>query len=416
VRLDGELILPGDKSIAHRALMLAALSVEESRLSNFPSGSDVRSTLTCLQQCGLQVSEGTDELLLKGGKLHTPATTLNCGNSGSTVRMLAGLLAGAGLSATFDGDSSLRQRPLARVIIPLEQMGAHLNANDGRLPVRLAPGRLSGGHFKMEVASAQVKSALLLAGLGAYGTTIIQEPTVTRNHTELMLKMLGVSLEVDAGTLTLQPHREPLPPLSIKLPGDPSTAAAFITGCAILPGSRLLVRGMSLNRTRIRFLEILQQMGLVVEFQEKWYAGAEEVGDLMLEGPARLHPFTVAAEEVPLVIDELPLLAVAACQAEGVSQVTGAAELRVKESDRIEQVCKNLKLLGAQIEELPDGFVIEGGHKLRGGRIVTAMDHRIAMAMRIAGLLTDGEVVLDETVSMAVSCPEFDRLLTQLLQ
>ena len=395
--------------------MLAALAEGESRLSNFPPGRDVLSTLTCLQQCGLQVSHGGDDLLLKGGKMQVPSTTLNCGNSGSTVRMLAGLLAGAGLSAIFDGDASLRKRPLERVITPLQAMGAHISADDGKLPLRLKPGKLVGRQLQMEVASAQVKSAILLAGLGAAGTTTITETTPTRNHTELMLQMLGVSLECREGVIALQPLSQPLPPLSIDLPGDPSTAAAFITGCAILPGSRLQLRGMLLNRTRIHFLKVLQRMGLVVEWQDKWYSGGEEVGDLLLEGPAGLQPFTITPEEIPLVIDELPLLAVAACQAEGVSVVTGAAELRVKESDRIEYICRNLKQLGAQITELPDGFVIEGGHRLSGGSVATGMDHRIAMAMRITGLISDGEVLLEETASIAVSCPEFETMLTQLL-
>ncbi len=416
MRIDGELILPGDKSIAHRALMLAALSEGECRLSNFPPGEDVRSTLACLQECGLLVSQRKEELVVKGGNLQSPAITLNCGNSGSTVRMLAGLLAGAGLSAAFDGDTSLRKRPLTRVIKPLRKMGAQISATDGTLPLHLDKSRLQGVQLQMDVASAQVKSALLLAGLGADGTTIIHETIPTRNHTELMLKMLGVSLECKAGTLTLQPLQQSLPPLLIDLPGDPSTAAAFITGCAVMPGSSLKVRGMLLNPTRIHFLEILQMMGLVVDLQERWCSGGEEVGDIMLRGPAALKSFCITPDEVPLVIDELPLLAVAACQADGVSQVTGAAELRVKESDRIEVICQNLKQLGAQIEELPDGFIIEGGHKLLGGCVVTAKDHRIAMAMRIVGLITEGEVSLDETASIAVSCPGFDRLLGQLLK
>lgn len=415
VHISGELILPGDKSIAHRALLLASLSPGRCRLGNLPPGADVHSTLKGLRQCGISVDTDKAETTITGGSLRMPEGVLDCGNSATTARLLTGLLAGTGITATLDGDESLRRRPMQRIIDPLRLMGADLSGSSGRLPLQLRVAPLRGIEYLQEVASAQVKSTLLLAGLGAMGPTTVREPLPTRDHTELLLTYLEAKISSSGDAVTIWPLQSPLPTFSLELPADPSTAAPFITACALLPGSSLRVPGLLLNSTRVRFLEILEGMGLIVERGHQWRSGGEDVGDLQLEAPRDLKPFCITAWEVPALIDELPLLALAACRAQGVSRISGAGELRFKESDRLHAICQNLTRLGALIEELPDGLTVTGGAKLQGGRMTSAGDHRMVMAMRIAALIASGEVILDECASLAISCPDFDQRLRTLL-
>ncbi|MDP6628138.1 MAG: 3-phosphoshikimate 1-carboxyvinyltransferase [Candidatus Marinimicrobia bacterium] len=404
--IKGEITFPGDKSISHRALMFAALADGDSRISNLSTGADVQSTRQCLEACGIQIHNDGDDVIVTGGQFSDPAQPLDCGNSGTTTRLLLGLLAGQGISATLVGDDSLSSRPMNRILDPLSQMGLKSESNDGKLPVTIHKSELNGTHYESPVASAQIKSAVTLAGLGANGQTTINEPILSRDHTERILKGLGANLITNGLASTVSPLNTPLSNFNLVVPGDPSTAAFFAAAAAIVTDSELIMNSILRNPTRIGFYNALQRMGAGMDCIETWEEAGETIGKLKVFHQP-LNGISISKNDVPGLIDELPTLAILATQANGKTEVRDAEELRVKECDRIHAICKNLKSMGANIKELDDGFIIQGPTQLQGAEIETFHDHRIAMAFTIAGLVADGNVVLDHPDCASISYPEF---------
>ncbi|MDC1038391.1 3-phosphoshikimate 1-carboxyvinyltransferase [Candidatus Marinimicrobia bacterium] len=413
--IKGEITFPGDKSISHRSLMFAALADGESRISNLSTGADVQSTRACLEACGIEIRDDGDDVVVTGGKFSDSTKPLDCGNSGTTTRLLLGLLASQGINATFIGDDSLSSRPMNRILDPLSQMGLKSKNNDGKLPITIYNSELSGIHYASPVASAQVKSAVLLAGLGSSGNTSITEPTLSRDHTEKMLMGLGANISTEGLTAIVSSITSPLSSFELTVPGDPSTAAFFAAAATILPDSNLTLNRVLRNPTRIGFYDALQKMGAGMDCLKTWEEAGETIGNLKVFQQS-LKGISITKNDVPGLIDELPIIAILATQAHGRTEVVGAVELRVKESDRIHAVCKNLKKMGADIEELEDGFIINGPTPLKGARIETFHDHRIAMAFTIAGLVSDGDVTLDHPKCASISYPEFYDELERLRQ
>ncbi len=409
--------LPGDKSISHRALILAALADGTSRLANLSPGADVDATRRCLEQCGIRICNESEVVIVegRGGDFQTPDGDLDAGNSGTTARLLAGLLAGRGIPARLTGDDSLSRRPMGRVAEPLRQMGARVRLSpEGTLPLELHPARLTSLTYTLPVASAQVKSALLLAGLASEGIVEVTEPAPTRNHTELMLQNLGVDIQVMENRITLGPGKRAVMPFELDVPGDPSSAAFPAALAVLLPDVELTFADLLLNPTRMGLFHSLQRMGARITWTGKRRALGEEVGSLTVQSSS-LKGIEISGAVIPALIDELPVLAVLASQAEGVTTVRDAGELRVKESDRIEAVCENLGRMGGRVEELPDGFRIQGPTPLRGAAITTYGDHRIAMAFAVAGCIADGPTTLDDPDCVEISFPGFHDLVRKVV-
>ncbi|MCD6520438.1 MAG: 3-phosphoshikimate 1-carboxyvinyltransferase [Anaerolineae bacterium] len=420
-RLAGELTLPGDKSITHRALLLGGLAEGTSRIRHFLDSGDCRATMACLRLLGVELQRGGEETLLVHGQglrgWQEPNDVLNCVRSGTSMRLLAGLLAGQPFYSVLSGEAQLRRRPMDRVTIPLRQMGAQIwGRSGGRLPpLSIQGGALQGITYHLPVASAQVKSCLLLAGLFAQGRTTVIEPAPSRDHTERMLRAQGVPLESEGLRHSLEGPVKALAPLEITIPGDFSSAAYFIVGALLVPQSEVLLRGVGINPTRTGLLDVLAQMGAQIELLNQREEGGEPVADLLVHSQ-ELHGAQVGGELVPRMIDEFPILALAATQAQGTTQVRGAAELRVKETDRIATVCQALRALGAQIEERPDGFVIEGPTPLHGTLVESHGDHRLAMTLAIAGLIAQGETAIEGAECIGDSFPEFEPSLDTLIK
>ena len=416
--LRGTVRVPGDKSISHRALICNALAEGEARVRGFLDGDDCRRTLAILEQLGAVVTRapgpGGDDLLVRSpgrAALRTTDAVLDCGNSGTSMRLLAGLLAGLDGRSVLDGDASLRRRPMARVLRPLAGMGATV-AGDGpdmRAPITVEGGALRPFDGRMTVPSAQVKSAILLAALAADGPSAIEEIAPTRDHTEIMLGAMGAAIDVDGPTVRLDPAA-PLHPVDVDVPGDASAAAFWLVAAAITPGSDVTLPGVGVNPTRTGVIDVLRAMGARIAESNPRRAGGEPVADLRVRhGP--LRGATIEGDVVPRAIDELPVIAVAAAVADGPSEIRGAEELRVKESDRIAATAALLRAFGAGVDERPDGLRIHGGAQLRGGRVDAGGDHRLAMAAAVAALAAGpaGEAVsrLDGAEAVAVSYPGF---------
>jgi len=413
--INGNIKFPGDKSISHRALMFAALANGQSRISNLSTGADVQSTRQCLEACGIQIENDGDDVIVTGGQFSDPTKPLNCGNSGTTTRLLMGLLAGQGINATLIGDESLSSRPMNRILDPLSQMGLQSESNDGKLPVIIHKSELNGIHYKSPVASAQVKSAILLAGLGANDQTTVTEPILSRDHTEKMLTGIGANMNSNGLSSIISPLSFSLSNFNMIVPGDPSTAAFFAAAAAVVPDSDITMNGILRNPTRIGFYITLQKMGAEMDCLATWEEAGETIGKLnVIHQP--LNGITITQDHVPSLIDELPIIAVLATQAQGKTEVRDAEELRVKECDRIHAICKNLNSMGADIKELDDGFIINGPTQLKGATIETFHDHRIAMAFTVAELIADGDVVLDHPECASISFPEFYDELDRLKQ
>lgn len=416
--LNGTVILPGDKSISHRALMLACLSDERSKLQNVNRGADVKSTASLLKRCGIDIVWKDDTVQIQGAGREPflqPQLPLDCGNSGTTARLGMGLLAGYPLQVTFTGDDSLSQRPMNRVILPLRQMGARIATRDqGYLPVMLTGGELWGIHHDLQIPSAQVKSAILLAGLNAQSETSVMSPLPSRDHTERMLTALGANIKITDDTIIIHPLKNALDPQNFSIPGDFSSGAFLLTAAVLVPDSEVILQGVSLNPTRTGFLNILKAMGADVRITETGMAVGEPSGDIQIQ-TSSLHSVTIHPNQIPNIIDELPLVALLASQAEGTTVVSGAGELRVKESDRIESIVTNLQNWGAQIEATPDGFIVTGPTPLKGGFVKTYDDHRLAMMMSIAGLIAKQQPAhLDNVACMDISFPGFLSVLGKL--
>ena len=421
-RLDGALRVPGDKSISHRALIVGALVRGRSYIGNLSPAADVAATADVLRACGAAVRPfGDGRVSLDGAgagrTLRTPGSPLDCQNSGTTMRLLAGVLAAHDLTATLDGDESLRRRPMERVAGPLRSMGAQVTTTDGHAPVVVVgTATPSGGEHRMTVASAQVKSAILLAGLNAEAPTTVHEPLRTRDHTERLLRACGADLESDGAAITLRPS--PLDPFGLLVPGDISSAAFFMALAAARRGWQVRCQGVGLNPGRTGMLEVLEAMGAACEVEEETAGGdAEPHGTVTISG-GPLHGVSIAPSLVPRCIDELPAIAVLATQAEGRTEIRGAAELRAKESDRLGALVTGLRALGATVEELDDGMVIDGPVRLRPARLQAGGDHRLAMAWTVAALLapTDaGDSEIGGADTVAVSYPSFFEDLGALL-
>ncbi len=413
-RLRGTLRVPGDKSISHRAALLGALARGATTVEGFLRAEDCLATLRCIRALGVPIEETEHRLLIRGGALREPEDVLDVGNSGTTLRLLAGILAGQPFHSVVPGDASIRRRPMDRVVEPLRQMGARIS---GRAGGRLAPLAIVGGGLRgiahtTPVASAQVKSAVLLAGLFAEGETAVREPSLSRDHTERMLGAFGVSV-FRSGLEARVRGPATLRETTVRVPGDLSSAAFFLVAAAAVPGSEVVVEGVGLNPTRTGVLDVLRMMGASVGVTDLREEGGEPQGGVVVRA-ARLHGTMIEGDLIPRTIDELPVLAVAACLAEGETVIRDAAELRVKESDRVAALARELGRLGAAIEARPDGLAIIGGRRLRGGRVSSGGDHRIAMALAIAGLCADGPVTIDDSASIQVSFPGFEAALRQV--
>jgi len=420
-RISGVVRVPGDKSISHRALILAALATGRSEIVNLAPGDDCRATLDCLRRLGVGASasaspDGGDVLRWQidgvGLSGFRPATGgLDAQNSGTTARLLMGVLAASAFRTSISGDASLRRRPMGRVVEPLALMGAHIDTSDGRLPAIVSGSPLHGIDYSAPVPSAQVKSAILLAGLSASGVTTIREPIATRDHTERALGTFGVIVESGPGRVAITGGQRLLA-ARINVPGDPSSAAFWAAAAAALPGSSIDIRDVGLNPTRIGFLRVLQRFGAVVSATESPETDAEARGTIRVAHRS-LGAVVVEPSEVPGLIDELPALAALATHG-GRFTVTGAAELRVKESDRIAALARGLRLMGADVEEAPDGFQIDGAARLRGGAVDAAGDHRLAMAFAIAALGATGPTTIAGADAVSVSYPGFFDVLESM--
>jgi len=420
-RVRGRVRLPGDKSISHRYALLAALADGPSVIRGYSTGADCASTLACLRGLGVAIDHRRDEsgplVRIEGrglGGLRAPASVLDAGNSGSTMRMLAGVLAAHPFEATLDGDGSLRRRPMRRVITPLERMGARFVSNDGRPPITvIGAAALAPLDFQPEVPSAQVKSAILFAGLHAEGTIRVREPLTTRDHTERALQAFGAAVTREGDAIQLR-GRQRLTGQSLAVPGDISSAAFWLAAAAALPGSDLVLEHVGLNPTRTAILDVLRRLGASIDISVLSEQGHEPVGTIRVRHGS-LGATVIAPEEVPGVIDELPVLAALATYG-GELSVSGAAELRVKESDRISALANGLRQLGADIEERPDGFHVRGSHQLTGGEADAHGDHRLAMAFAVAALGASGPTTITDAGAAAVSYPEFFRVLAELVE
>lgn len=415
----GSVSFPGDKSISHRYAMLAALADGPSRLENYSTGADCASTLGCLRSLGVKWErrDGTDSVIEMQGSalaLTPPTETLDCGNSGSTIRMLSGILAGQRFSSEMAGDDSLSRRPMERVITPLTLMGARITSQNGRPPLLITGGDLKAIDYQMPVASAQVKTSLLFAGLLAQGESRIEEPMRTRDHGEMALRAFGASLERKGNEVRIRGGQR-LNGIEARVPGDLSSAAFFLCAAALFPGSQLTITNLLMNPTRARLLDILMQMGLHISVTQLEESHGELVGTLQVEG-GRLKGATIGAADTAALIDEIPVLAAIAPYTEQGIEVRDAKELRVKESDRIASIASNLRSMGAEVEELDDGLKIPGGQSLRGAELESFGDHRIAMAFSIAALWARGETSIRGSECAAISYPAFFSTLEGLVE
>jgi len=407
--LRGTVRVPGDKSLSHRALILGALAEGTSQVRGWLPAGDTLATLRCVQALGIAVERADATTLTVCGRglggLQAPAAPLDCANAGTAMRLLAGVLAGQPFASTLDGSEQLRRRPMRRITEPLRRMGAQIADTDGHAPLHIRPAALRGMAHTLPVASAQVKSGILLAGLFADGPTTVSEPGPARDHTERMLRAMGAQVDVDGFTVTLTPGPA-LHPLDLTVPGDPSSAAFVLVAALLAVGGEVRVIGVGVNPTRTGLLDILAAMGGPVICEHERLEGGEPVADLLVRRAA-LRGMEVGGDLIVRAIDEFPVLMVAATQAAGETVVRDAAELRVKETDRIAVMAAELRKLGAAIEERPDGFRIVGPQRLRGAVVQGHDDHRVAMALAVAGLVADGETVIEDAACAHDSFPGF---------
>jgi len=409
--------LPGDKSISHRAVILNSLARGKAKIDNFSPARDCLATVKCLRDLGVEirklkaVSCQLSAVLVSGiagDGFREPANVLDAGDSGTTMRLLGGLLSSQPFLSIITGDASLRSRPMGRLIEPLKSMGAEIwgRGKDSFAPLVIRGKKLHGIDFSLPIPSAQIKSAILLAGLFAQGKTILHQPMPSRDHTERLLKQMGTQLESDGNSLSLSPLTNPLSPISFRIPGDISSAAYFLVAGAIHPNARVVVRNCGINPTRTGIIDALVVMGAKLKIENERWEASEPLADIVVES-SELRGIDVGGDIIPRLIDEIPVLAIAGCVAKGKTVIRGASELRVKESDRIAALAKELSKLGAKVEELPDGMIIYGGKPLLGTEVGSHSDHRLAMSLAIAGLVAKGETAINHAQIAQISYPAF---------
>lgn len=409
-RLAGELTVPGDKSISHRSIMFGSLANGLTEVRGFLQGADCLSTISCFSKMGITIENNGDTVLIhgKGPKgLTAPAGVLDCGNSGTTTRLISGILAAQDFNVTLTGDESICKRPMKRIMEPLSMMGAHIESKykNGCAPLEITGSRLHGIHYLSPVASAQVKSAVLLAGLYADGETRVTEPYVSRNHTELLLSAYGADVHTEGTTAILRPGN-PLNGLKLTVPGDISSAAFFIAAALIIPDSEILIRNVGVNPTRDGMLHVCRMMNGSVTLLNETSKSGEPTADLLIRSSA-LKGAVIEGSIIPTLIDELPMIAAMACFAEGTTLIRDAAELKVKESNRIAVMTENLRAMGADVEETEDGMIIRGGRPLHGAVIDSKKDHRIAMTFAVTALAAEGETEILDADCVNISYPGF---------
>lgn len=415
--LKGEITVPGDKSISHRGVMFGAISEGITELTGFLDGADCRSTISCFKAMGIDITQEHDHVVIHGKGLKglsAPSKMLDVGNSGTTTRLISGILAGQSFISSLNGDESIQKRPMGRIITPLKSMGAHIKSikDNGCAPLEIGGAPLHAIHYDSPVASAQVKSCVLLAGLYADGVTSVTEPVISRNHTELMLKGFGADIKSEGLTASITGGPR-LIGQKITVPGDISSAAYFIVAGLICPNADLLIKNVNTNPTRAGIIQVAKNMGGNIELLNERIVSGEPVADIHVSS-SDLHGCEVSGEIIPTLIDELPVIAVMAACAKGTTVIKDAAELKVKESDRIATVTENLKNMGCDITPTEDGMIIVGGNPLHGALISTYKDHRIAMSFAIAGLVADGETSFDDEGCCVISYPDFFETLKAL--
>ena len=408
--LRGELSIPGDKSISHRAVMFGSLAKGTTHISNFLSGADCLSTIDCFRKMGVLIEQDGTNVTVHGNGLHglkAPSETLDVGNSGTTTRLISGILAGQDFETVLSGDASLNKRPMGRIIKPLEQMGAKITSVNGNgcAPLKIEGTKLNATHYDSPVASAQVKSCVLLAGLYADGKSSVTEPALSRNHTELMLRSFGVKVESHDTTATITPPEEMIA-TDIVVPGDISSATFFIVAGLITPNSCIRLKNVGINPTRDGILRVCKDMGADVTLENVIDNGGEPTADIVVK-TSKLKGTVIGGEVIPTLIDEIPMIAVMAAFAEGTTVIKDAQELKVKESDRIAVVTEGLKRMGADIQPTDDGMIIHGGKPLHGAEINSYLDHRIAMSFAVAGTICDGTLTIKDGDCVKISYPEF---------
>ena len=408
--IKGQIHIPGDKSISHRGVMFGAIADGTTELTGFLDGADCRSTIACFQKMGIAIKHDADHVVIQGKGLHgltEPRNILYVGNSGTTTRLISGILSGCPFTSTLNGDASIQKRPMQRIIKPLSMMGARITSLRGNdcAPLEIKGGDLHAIHYDSPVASAQVKSAILLAGLYCDGTTSVTEPVLSRNHTELMLSGFGANVTSSGRTASIEgnPH---LVGQKIQIPGDISSAAYFIAAASIVPNAELMIYNVNCNPTRDGILKVAEQMGADITYENRRKVSGEEVCDLIVRSSS-LHGTTIEGDLIPTLIDEIPVIAVMAAFAEGDTIIRDAKELRVKESDRVTSVVENLNAMGADAIGTEDGMIIHGGRSMHGTQIKTYADHRIAMSFAIAGLAADGVTTFDDPDCVVISYPNF---------
>lgn len=408
--LKGEIKIPGDKSISHRGIMLGSLAEGLTEINGFLEGADCLSTIACFKQMGIPIERTGDKVLVHGKGLHglsAPTATLDVGNSGTTFRLMSGILAAQPFRSTLTGDASIQQRPMKRITIPLRQMGASMDGKEDGLyaPITINGQQLTGLHYESPVASAQVKSSILLAGLYADGKTKVTEPFRSRDHSERMLQYFGHELEIEELSVTSAPCKG-LYGQKVVVPGDISSAAFFLVAGSIVPNSEILLKNVGINPTRDGVLEVLKNMNADITYLNEHMEGREPVADLLVK-TSNLKGTVVQGSQIPRLIDEVPAIAIAACFAEGQTIIKDAAELKVKESNRIKTMVDNLTKMGADIRETEDGMIINGTGHLKGATLESYHDHRIAMAFAIAGLVAEGETEILNSDIVQISYPTF---------
>lgn len=418
-QIRGEVTIPGDKSISHRAVMFGSLAEGATEVTGFLRGADCLSTIDCFRRLGISIEDKDERILIHGKSLHglsAPAQILDAGNSGTTTRLISGILSGQAFETTLTGDASIQKRPMGRIIEPLSQMGASITSlsGNGCAPLRIQGRPLHGIHYTTKVASAQVKSSILLAGLYADTPTSVTEPALSRNHSELMLHFFGADVKSEGTTATIQPEPK-LIGQKVQVPGDISSAAYFIAAGCITPDSELLIQNVGTNPTRDGILHVCKMMNANVTLLNENTDSGEPTADLLVR-TSSLQGCIIEGDLIPTLIDELPIIAVMACFAEGTTVIRDAAELKVKESDRIAVMTENLTAMGAKVTATDDGMIIEGGHTLHGAVVDSHLDHRIAMSFAVAALNADGETEILGADCVNISYPAFYRDLLKIQQ